>query len=52
MLIKDIIDRLELRFPDKLPKKEVPMFHLGTLVGHQQVIEFLKELDKSLKVSK
>lgn len=48
-MFKDIIDRLELRYPNVLPKKMVNDYELGVLIGQQQVIQFIKEFEDSLK---
>lgn len=46
--IEDIIDRILGRYNNILPKKEVSSFELGKLIGHQEVIQFLREFELSL----
>lgn len=51
-MFKDIIDRLELRFPNELPSKEVNSYTLGYLIGQQSVIEFIKALEADINKPK
>jgi hypothetical protein len=37
-----ILEILKEAFPNKLPSKRVNDFELGVLLGHQEVIEYLK----------
>ena len=43
-LLHDIIDRLLIKFPNRLPTKELTSFELGREVGKQDVIKLLIEL--------
>lgn len=40
------MQKLEERFPNRLPKKEISSYELGSLVGQQDVIDYLKTLLK------
>jgi hypothetical protein len=42
-IIEEIITLLEARYPNRLPKEEVDKFSMGLLVGHQEVIDFIKD---------
>ena len=39
-----LLQKIQERFPNQLPKTEVSTYELGTLVGQQEVIEFIKSL--------
>lgn len=41
-ILESIIEALEERFPDKLPVYSVDTETLNKLIGHQQVINFLR----------
>lgn len=39
-----ILDKVEKAFPDKLPLGKVSEYELGTLIGQQDVVRFIKRL--------
>lgn len=43
------LDNLELKFPNKLPLKELTAFEQGKLVGHQEVITHIYAFKETLK---
>ena len=42
--LEAIIDTVEERFPNRLPKTNTTTDHIHILIGQQQVVAFLKEL--------
>lgn len=52
MILKDIINRVEEKYNNKLPSKEVSSFELGKLIGQQEVVNFLKALEQQLLTPK
>lgn len=48
MDLENIIKQLELRYPDKLPDKEINSYQLGYLIGQQSVINYLISFKQSL----
>ena len=50
-MTNNLVDWLDIRFPDKLPTIKISDYELGVLVGQRIVVEeikikFKKELDK------
>ncbi len=39
--INELINKLQERFNNQLPTKEVNSFELGKLIGHQEVIHYI-----------
>ena len=39
----NIVTNLEEAYPNRLPYKEVSPFELGRLIGHQEVVNHIKE---------
>ncbi len=40
--VEELIEKLELEYPDKQPRKELSGYEQGKLVGAQQVIDYIK----------
>lgn len=39
--INELINKLQVRFNDQLPTKEVNSFELGKLIGNQEVVSYI-----------
>jgi hypothetical protein len=50
--IKEVLDKLEERFINKLPTTDVTSFELGKLVGNQEVVEFIFSIIEQDKYKK
>ena len=47
--LEAIIEILEERFPDQLPSNIPPTEHLYMLIGQQQVVRYLKQVNEATK---
>lgn len=45
--LEALIDTLTERFPDRLPSNIPPTEHIYMLIGQQQVIRYLRELNEA-----
>lgn len=53
MLLEELLEMLKVKYPDKLPSKELTNYELGKLIGQQEVIKYLYSvLLKNTKVIK
>lgn len=53
--INEILEKIEERFINKLPTKEVTSFELGKMVGNQEVVAYILsiiEQDNYKKITK
>lgn len=47
--LAEIIEALEVKFPDKLPTTPTTMEGIHVKIGNQQVIKYLKEIAETQK---
>lgn len=48
----DLINRLKVKYPDRLPTKVIDSNELSLLVGQQQVVTYIESLISSLEKPK